>query len=167
MKEPNKFTERPLKGQYEDYIKICPVNEFRILTSSQYPTDLPEDLTKKFNQAVMAVSASNSSVVCVINGIRVDKKELDEHPFVIAFDLENKKSFAGFIDHGNWEGRTTPISKEMKMHIDASGSNKYFPLKHMPQSSSGTLDDLFKTSQSASFVAIVEVLKKHDPDPKY
>ena len=54
----------------------------------------------------MAVSASNNSVVCVINGIRVDKNKLDEHPFVMAIDLENKKTFAGFIDHGNWDGRT-------------------------------------------------------------
>lgn len=163
---PNKFSEIPVKSSLTDFERMCPFNEYRILTSGSYPPDLPTDLTRKFNHAYCIASASVSSVVYVITGERVDGNEIDEHPFIVAFNRETGTGYGGIIHHGNWDGRTTEISAEMAAHISSSGIEKYYPLQKLP-TASGSLSAALASPLSSSFWASVTTLKKHDPDPKY
>lgn len=163
---PNKFSEIHVLSSLTAYDDICPVNEYRILTSGSYPPELPDDLTRKFNHAYCIASGSASSVVYVITGERIDGNKIDEHPFIVAFDRQTGKGYGGIIHHGNWDGRTTNIPDEMFKHISASGIQNYYPLQKLP-SASGSLTEALASPLSSSFWASVSILRRHDPDPNY
>jgi hypothetical protein len=151
MAKSNQFSGLNVVSSLSAFEKLCPVNEYRILSSGEYPADLPTNVSQKFNQAVMVASGSSSSVVYMINGIRVDKDDLDEEPMIVAFDRDTGKGFGGIIHHGNWDGRTMPMPEEMRVHVSSSGIQSYFPLDHIPPSRSGSLSELMRSSQSAAF----------------
>jgi len=167
MAKKNRFSELKIISSLSDMQSICPENEYRILSSGEYPPDIPEALARKFNQAIMVASGSSHSVVYVVNGIRVDGQLLDEEPMIVAFDRETGEGYGGLIHHGGWPGRTSAMPKQMQDHVLSSGIENYFPLGHLPQSRSGSLEELMRSSQSASFWSAVVTLKKNDPEADY
>lgn len=121
----------------------CPELTYKVVDVKELPDWLPSGLIKKFNSAVIASSGNTSTYVGIIMGYRIDKDEIDEHPFVVAFDKNSQTEYSGLIEHGDWiPGRTTDIPDEMKRLIVLSGLTVDFKFERKPDFPFGTLDDL-------------------------
>ncbi len=120
----------------------CPELTYKVVDNNELPDWLPSSLTTKFNSAVIAASGNTSTYVGIIMGYRIDHDEIDEHPFVVAFDKNNNNEFSGFINHGDWTDRTTNIPDEMQRLMAASGLSVDFKFNRKPEVPYGTLNDL-------------------------
>ena len=75
-------------------------------------------------------------------GYRIDHDSIDEHPYVVAFNKTNNQQYSGFIEHGDWDDRTTPVPQEMQRLMSASGITVNFSFSRKPIQPIGTLQDL-------------------------
>ncbi|MDP1675331.1 MAG: hypothetical protein Q8L88_00585 [Bacteroidota bacterium] len=163
MATPNQFSPIKVITSLSGFNTICPENEYRILKAGEYPPEIPEGLASKFNHMYCASSGFQNSVVYVFTGVRVDGDAVDEHPFVVSFDKKTGDVEGGLLHHGDWEGRTTPISEKMKYHINESGIQSYFPFIQLPHEQ-GPIQELMDTSLSAAFWASVGAIEEKDDE---
>ena len=141
----------------------CPELTYKIVDVKMLPDWLPSGLIKKFNCAVIASSGNTSICVGIIMGYRIYKDEIDEHPFVVAFDKKNLKEYSGIINHGNWfPGRTTGIPVEMKRLIALSGLAVNFRFERKPEFPSGTLDDLKSQGILNGYEKTISIIEKDE-----
>ena len=139
----------------------CSELTYKIVDVNMLPDWLPSGLIKKFNCAVIASSGNTSTYVGIIMGYRIDKDEIDEHPFIVAFDKNNQKVYSGFIEHGNWfPGRTTDIPIEMQRLISLSGFTADFRFERKPELPYGTLDDLKRQGILNGYEKTVSIIEK-------
>jgi len=138
-----KFINFPNGWDLSVWQSKCPELTYNTLKSNELPDWLPNNLTKKFNTAVIASSGNTETYVGIIMGYRIDHENIDEHPFVVAFDKKSEMEYSGFIEHGDWQpGRTTEMPEEMKKLLRLSGLTADFKFCRKPIFESGTLDDL-------------------------
>ena len=137
-----KFVPYPNHWDINKWQRECPELTYKVVSTNELPNWLPTGLTNKFNSAVIAASGNTQTYVGIIMGFRVDHDNIDEHPYVVAFDKLNNQEYSGFIEHGNWDNRTTPISPEMESLMAASGVSVTFSFNRKPLSPNGTLEDL-------------------------
>ena len=139
----------------------CPELTYKVVGVDELPDWLPSGLTSKFNSAVIASSGNSETYVGIIMGYRIDHNEIDEHPFVVAFDKNTKTEYSGLIGHGNWNpGRTTDIPDEMKRLISVSGLTVDFKFERKPEFVSGTLEDLKNQGILNGYEASVSIIEK-------
>ena len=113
---------------------------FAVIGPSDIPSFIPYSFLKKVDSAVQIISGN----VIMFNFRRVDYNCVDQHPFGAVIASGNRAISSSFLDHGDWENRTSPISEGFLNHISASGIGGYF-LKNPPDGrQSGTLSDLPK-----------------------
>ncbi|HEX5398837.1 MAG TPA: hypothetical protein VFY06_07295 [Verrucomicrobiae bacterium] len=111
---PNKYIPFQSQWPLEKWQAYCPNFTYRIVKQNEFPEFLPTRLMAKFNCAMVAASGSATNQTYVFQGYRVDGSELDEHQYIVSFDLVNSQSYAGFIEHANYTDRTSPIPVEMQ-----------------------------------------------------
>ena len=146
---------------------LCPVNEYRVVSPDKLPGPLPRALTEKFDSVFVAASGSPNGVVYwMLNGNRVEwpsRREpcgaIDQQPFGIAFVGTSPLGSGCLVQHGNWPGRTTPPPCGLWTQVQASGIGQVYPLLEMPNSPSGSIQDLSVGSQQAAFNVLVEQIK--------
>lgn len=128
----------------EKWQNECPQLTYKVISGAEIPDWLPQKLTCKFNSAVIASSGNSNTYVGIIMGFRIDRGNIDEHPFVVAFDkTAPEKPYSGFVEHGNWKpGRTTKIPSEMEKLIILSGLTVNAKFERRPKKDFGPLDDL-------------------------
>ena len=104
-------------SQLEEFEQIAKqytsTSGFKWLSSSEIPTAIPKSLRNKLKSAMlMWERTSSSSVFLVFNNMRFDQKDnsLDQQPFGIVVNSSGASTYGIFIDHGNWQNRTTPIT---------------------------------------------------------
>lgn len=114
---------------------------------------LPQSLLAKANSILLLASGSGNRSFFVANINRVDTRAsaIDQQPYIVEFDHDALSAHGGFINHGNWPGRTTTQSQDFFNHVAASGTGAYYPLPEMPTIASGSLDDLQISSQHAAY----------------
>ena len=142
---------------------ICPPDSYVITSGSTLSGLLPEDLIQKFNNVVVAGSAtSTGGVYYLINCNRVDEndKAIDQMPFGFLFLNNNPSGCACLIQHGNWEGRTINPPSDFWDKIKESGISSYYPLSEMPKNKSGNINDLKIKSQKTAFIELIKALNQ-------
>ena len=132
---------------------LAPEGTYRNVPLSAMSGLLPQSLLAKANSILLLASGSGNRSWFVANINRVDTRvsAIDQQPYVVEFDHNALSAHGGFIDHGNWSGRTTKQSQDFFNHIAASGTGTCYPLPEMPTIASGLLDDLQTSSQHAAF----------------
>jgi hypothetical protein len=142
---------------------LCPPGEYRILPREALSGILPEPLINKFaNFFIMASGTSSGNVYYMANGNRVDFNDnaVDQMPFGLAFVGDNPIASGCFIQHGDWENRTTTPPNEFWLEISSSRISTHYPLSELPTESSGKIVDLKIDSQHHAFSNIVNTLKE-------
>ncbi len=155
-----KFSEYKSGWSLEKWQQECPEFTYKKIRVEEIPDWMPSGLIENFNSAVIAASGNTGTYVGIIMGHRVDKDEIDEHPYVAAFDKEKNTVFSGFIDHGNWDGRTSPVPDEMKQLMEQSGIAANFRFDRLPIHDSGTLDDLQCQGILNGYIKSVDVVER-------
>lgn len=103
------------KAEYEWFDPlntICPTNEFKTALSSELPLRIiPDSLIPKV-PALFLINSGNSGTLSwfLIDCHRRDGKQIDQQPLIAWFDHADRQCYAGFIDHGNWWGRTYDLT---------------------------------------------------------
>ncbi len=97
--------------------------------------------------------STSGTIYLVLNGVRLDAKDnaLDEEPFGIAVSSTGADTSGVFIHHGDWQGRTIPLSTTHSGLLASTSLGQYFPLSRVPNSSSGPITALAKTSHEGAF----------------
>jgi hypothetical protein len=149
---------------YDQWKSICSEGTWRVISPTQLDVLLPDGILNKTNSIFIISSGStDGSSVFVANLNRIDKpyRAIDQTPFIAAFDHSGSIARGGFIQHGNWRGRTTYPGDEFFNIISASGIQAYYPLTEMPISGSGINAELHVDSQHQAFWTSVDLLKKN------
>jgi len=138
-------------GDYQKLQAFCPVNTYRVVRGTELPFPLPRSLEDKVVVAVIVGSGAGVDRVYMVNLHRKDAKAgaLDQQPLAIA--EHNGKLIAGFIQHGNWVGRTVQPAGDFVAAVEGSGILNYYPYAGMPQKESGDIRELEPDSQRAAF----------------
>jgi hypothetical protein len=131
--------------------------EYRLKRQDEFPPFLPKTLTDKFNCAMVAASGNHHNQTFVFQGYRVDAQELDEHQYIVTFDTLLGTSYAGFVEHADYSGRTTPIPNEMLKCISLSGVCVDFRFERRPPNPCGSINELFSGGLISGFVNSVNV----------
>ena len=131
--------------------------EYRVKKQEEFPPFLPESLTNKFNCGLVAASGNEVHQTYVFQGYRVDCDELDEHQYIVTFDVRSGTAFGGFVDHADYEGRTTQIPEEMLKCIALSGVNADFRFARRPPNDSGSIQELIDAGLIDGFTNSVKV----------
>jgi hypothetical protein len=163
-----KFTTFSLSSsQLDEFEQIAKrynsTSGFKWLPSSEIPKAIPEPLRNKLKSAMlMWERTSSSSVFLVFNNIRFDQKDnsLDQQPFGIVVNSSGASTYGIFIDHGNWQNRSIPITPEVISILESTSLGNYFPFREeVSQNSSGSLTDLKNTSHGSAFKEMISELK--------
>lgn len=162
---PNEFS--PLSSlPNEDELKNLISNlQYKRLDVHELPTVIASNgLVSKFNSSIIAASGSTEGMLYSIVGIRPDKNDIDEHPFVFYYDhSDSSKNFGGIIHHGDWHERTVPMEPDQIAAMSASGLTASFTYKQIPPNSSGSLNELFNNGMISGYTKQFEILMKNKP----
>ncbi|MCW5518500.1 hypothetical protein J1N09_01525 [Aureitalea sp. L0-47] len=141
---PNNFYRLPELPEKSNLDSLVDNLQYKRLSISELPVEIRSNgLTDKFNSVILAKSASTEVEVYTFVGIRPDKNQIDEHPFLYCYDKDHgENGFGGIIHHGHWDGRTTELSPEQEHALSSSGLTANFTYKGIPSNSSGSLSDL-------------------------
>jgi hypothetical protein len=157
----NKYEQFASIWTIDDWRSKCPNLEYRVLKRDEMPGFLPSDLLNKFNCALLMASGSNTNQTYVFQGYRVDGDELDEHQYIVTYDLQNQKSYAGFVEHASYDGRTTEIPSEMQISMSLSGVNIAYAFPRKPSEVSGSIYALDSAGLFSGFTNSVNVQNKN------
>lgn len=145
MAKRDQFSAWPSKWALNDWQKYIEDMTYKVVK----PIDLPgffqkNPISSKFNSAIITCSGSSEATYYGIQGLRPDNKNtvIDEDLYAVIFDKKTGNSYAGFLHHGNYPGRTTPVPKDITDLLIASGSTTEISFERIPSASSGSLFDL-------------------------
>jgi hypothetical protein len=127
---------------------------YKSLSTGELPRAIPDALRSKLTGAVMMWERStDGSVYLVVNAVRLDAGDyaLDQQPFGVAVNSSGTDTSGVFIQHGDWPGRTVPLSTTHGNLLASTSLGYYFPFGDDPPSSSGPLTELAKTSHEGAF----------------
>ncbi len=89
-------------------------------------------------------SSGMTQVVC--NGVRLNQKAhgLVSGAVGVVVNTSGASTGGVFIHHGDWAGRSLPVTSEVREVFESTSLDNYFPLGEVPSGSSGPLSDLSK-----------------------
>jgi hypothetical protein len=150
-------------GSFAKWQELCNNDCFHIAKPNDLSGLLPEKLLHKSNAVlIMERETSGSSVfVADLNRIDVNSSgsQIDQHPYIVAFDRNGSTSLGGFIDHGTWVNRTmTYIDPKLWLIVSGSDILSYLPIAEMPSAESGKITELKIPSQNAAFATAFKLL---------
>lgn len=160
-----KFTRLdPSYTTYNQWTGIAREGTYQVVAPSTLSGLIPDPLLSKSNSVLVMASASGAYSVFVANLNRVDVADnaIDQHPYIAVFNHSASAASGGFVDHGDWDGRTDYPGTGFFDVISASGMDTYYPLRQMPTSTSGALESLGANSQNAAFWRALSGLRDSD-----
>lgn len=140
----SRFNNEWDKTQWDGYI---PINSYSYKEVNELPDFIQNNgLVDKFNSALVVASGSSDYDFYTVIGYRPDEKNsvVDEHAFVYMYDKTNESWDGGILHHADYDGRTTPLSKESTEILNISGITASILLERAPEQKDGTLEDLEK-----------------------
>jgi hypothetical protein len=144
---------------------LCSVGEYCIVQSDSMPEGMiSSGLLKKTHSVLILCSGTTTGrVYAMMNFNRIDKNEIDQMPYAIAFEGNEPLQSGLLIQHANYNGRTTPLPRDFYEYIAASGT---YPLKEMPSQRKGKITELNIGSQEEAFRLLVTKLSSEFPENK-
>ncbi|MCK4977748.1 MAG: hypothetical protein KAS36_12515 [Anaerolineales bacterium] len=150
--------------------ETCQPGKFTVVEPSKLgelmPT-FPLVLLNKSDSVLILASGSPDGVAYYMANInRVDDKnlEIDQHPLGIAFIGDEPLPSGCFVQHGDWSGRSSSPPADFWNCIQASGLGSCSPVTEIPNTTSGSIDDLQIQSQNEAFQVVVEKMSKSVED---
>jgi hypothetical protein len=144
MKE--KFTCLSTSGQeFAAWNGLCPQETFSVRRPSELPAYFSSGLLPKIDSVVLVHSGSLFMVL--FN--RVHRQEIDQQPFAFIFPSGSPALSGGFLDHGNWSGRTMEMTREFAQAIVTSGIGNCWPFSGLPEKPTGHVSELNPTFHAA------------------
>jgi hypothetical protein len=134
--------------------EFCPVGEYRVATPEEMPSGiLPQGLLAKAHDILILCSGTpNGRTYFMLNVNRVDRNEIDQMPYAIAFDNAQSIPSGLLIQHGDYPGRTTLLPEDFREYVTTSG---IYPIKEMPSNRRGPISELKIGSQDEAFKLLV------------
>ncbi len=127
---------------------------FKFLLTGEIPFAIPFSLRAILTRKMLMWEQSPSKTVYLIfDGVRLDAKDntLDNQWFGVAVCPSGADARGVFITHGQWQGPFFPLSTTHIGLLTSTSLGQYFPLSKVPNSSSGPINDLAKTSHEGAF----------------
>lgn len=151
--------------EFETLSQICPVGEYRVVPPSVIPAGIIAQglLDKTHSILVLCSGTATNRVYAMMNFNRIDGNDIDQMPYIMAFDGSESVPSGILVQHGKYPGRITPLPADFYSYIAASGT---YPLQEMPTSTSGSILDLNIGSQKTAFHILVSAMEKSFPDKK-
>ena len=146
--------------------ELCPDREYRVLPTDQFPAGIFSDslLAKTHSILVTASGTESGRVYMMCNLNREDKTEIDQMPYGIAIEGHDTLPSGILIQHGDYhDDRTTQLPKDFYEFVSVSGT---YPLKTMPSSNSGKLNELKIGSQREAFDLLIKEIRAKFPETK-
>lgn len=159
-----KFSEYDVPySVYGDFSEFAAEGTYRTLPASTISGYIPNALWNKINTVTLMASASGqySYYVANLHRVHLDDSAIDQQPLIIEFDHRDSATHAGFIDHGDWPGRTMPFGQDFADHISTSGTGAPSEISEMPSAEAGALNDLRSQSQHEAFRTAFSALQSH------
>ena len=146
---------------------ICLEGRYAVVGPSALTGLVAKGLLERANNIVVMTAASGQYSVIVANVNRVDLRDssMDQNPYVAVYDHAASSASGGYLDHGDWQGRSDPVDSMLLAGIAASGISAYYPLGHVPPTPNGALGDLAVGSQNAAFWAAFRALRGGSSGP--
>jgi hypothetical protein len=119
------FDVWPTSGRdVREWTALCGSGQMRPFLTSELPGWFPSGLTRKVDGGVMV----NTGSLFMVNLYRQDGADIDQQPFGFIFMSGTALASGGFIQDGNWIGRTSSLPPEALSFIAASGvgHNQFF-----------------------------------------
>lgn len=114
MSKRYKMRFRPYDQTYQAYTRwhsLCTKDSYQIIESKSLSGLLPEALLNKSSSVLLMEKETSESSIFVANINRIDintsGSQIDQQPYIVAFNHSGSKCLGGFIEHGNWTNRTT------------------------------------------------------------
>src|SRR5262245_40614199 len=131
-----------------EWIALCGSGQMRPFVTSELPGWFPSGLTGKVDGGVMV----NTGSLFMVNLYRLDGTAIDQQPLGFVYMSGAALASGGFIQDGDWIGRTKPLPAEAQKLIAASGvgHNQFFsghpkvagPISTLPPSDRAALAKL-------------------------
>lgn len=145
----------------ESWLNLCPENSWRVVLPFDLPEPVPQSLACKCDSVFVMTSGSrlDSVVYYMANLNRRDRGYIDQMPF--GFAIITGSWTQGFlVQHGNWGGRTSTGSLMPPRYFNFEASQTasqqdYFATLSLPQSESGSLEELSSPSNHGAFKTVV------------
>jgi hypothetical protein len=117
------------------------VGEYCIVQSDSMPEGMisPRLLKKTHSVLILCSGTTTGRVYAMMNFNRIDKNEIDQMPYAIAFEGNEPLQSGLLIQHANYNGRITPLPRDFYEYVAASGT---YPLKEMPSQRRGKITEL-------------------------
>jgi len=160
-----KFTPYPIDyNTYEQWSGLTPENSYTNVHPTKLAGLLPSGLLPKCQPGMIMASASGDSTIFVANLNRVDIRDsaIDQQPIIAIFNHTSALATGGFLEHGNWSGRTYHPGEGFFAHIRLSGTGARYPLSQIPFNESGSLEELAGSSNELAFRYSVSALQHHE-----
>lgn len=158
------FNQYPQTYQsYKKWQSLCLKDSYQILSPKSLSGLIPEPLLMKSSSVLIMEKETSGSSVFVANlnrnDINASGSQIDQHPYIVAFDHSGSICFGGFIDHGNWTDRTTTyIDPKLWAIVSGSGVLDYLPIAQLPEKQAGSISELGIASQNEAFIAAFNAL---------
>jgi hypothetical protein len=149
---------------YDKWKKLCLKQDSYVTLESKTLSELlPESFIKKSNYVVIMGTETSGSSVFVANFNRIDPNssgsQIDQHPYIVAFNHSDSTCIGGFLEHGNWNKRTTTYFDPVLWDIvSGSGLLNHLPIAELPEKPSGNIADLLVPSQHEAFTTALQSL---------
>ncbi|MEC4686192.1 MAG: hypothetical protein VST71_10730 [Nitrospirota bacterium] len=148
--------------QREYWERLCPPNEYRILSPSSFFTVIPDQLIKKAESIFLVSSGSpQGQILYMANIHRVDSSAcaIDQEPFGIVFNGSSPSLQGCLLHHGKWNNRSVEPPQEFWTALNSCGIGNCYPFSEVPSTIAGHVSDLKVKSQHDAFSALVDKLK--------
>jgi len=152
----------PYDDKKWELMTFVPDNTYRVIDTETVTSFLPSKLGNYIRKndfaplhlAVKVVDAHSAATMTYFNINRIDEEKnvyvIDQDQWFLAWHYgQSTPSPSGALfSHGDWEGRTEPISvpKPWVRHVLDSDLNEYIPISTLPIKPSGSIDELIGTS---------------------
>jgi hypothetical protein len=133
------FNPRPTSGlDVQALLNLCPQGMYYRFIPSELPQYFSSGLIATLDGGIMVHSGS----LFMINLFRIDGADIDQQPFGFVVASGVASASGGFIQHGDWIGRTIPQPPEMASAIAASGIGHGQFFSGLPTNPTGPVSDL-------------------------
>lgn len=139
---------------FDDWRRLCPVGEYRVLPAGSVPAIVPAGLMQKADSVVIVASGTQEGTAFyMVNVNRVDHRAqaIDQQPFLLAFVGTSPVGSGVLVHHGNWTDRTTKPPAAFWHHVQHSGIGAVWQLSTLPANSAGSLSELANPSYGSAF----------------
>lgn len=124
------------------------------------PNLFPKSLRLKLDSGFQIVAPTSTGGLYLAYSLnRIDHDKVDIQPFGLVLYASGPSTRGVYIDHGQWDGRTSLLPSSYTQHVDHYGTGTFFSIHAPGGKIAGTLDEL-PTQHRGAFEAVVQQLRR-------